>query len=195
MASKVIASIDLAVEGRGEIVEAWQDTKGSRGEGVVLLPGGHLLVAKEKKPAAFIEFGPLNSRSRGLLRGGTLPKGERWPIKRGTHRFVSLAIWLPDKRLAKTCADFSDLEIGPDGRLYLLSDKSSTIARLDDLPAGGGTASLLDAWRLDDLDGKPEGLAFTADGRAVVGLDMRKPRRNLVLLEPAVAQLRAVAKP
>jgi hypothetical protein len=195
MASKVIASIDLAVEGRGEIVEAWQDTKGSRGEGVVLLPGGHLLVAKEKKPAAFIEFGPLNSRSRGLLRGGTLPKGERWPIKRGSHRFVSLAIWLPDKRLAKTCADFSDLEIGPDGRLYLLSDKSSTIARLDDLPAGGGTASLLDAWRLDDLDGKPEGLAFTADGRAVVGLDMRKPRRNLVLLEPAVAQLRAVAKP
>ena len=41
----------------------------------------------------------------------------------------------PDKTLAKTCADFSDLEIGPDGCLYLLSDKSSTIARLDDLPA------------------------------------------------------------
>src|SRR6516162_3223714 len=60
------------------------------------------------------------------------------------------AIWFPDKTLAKTCADFSDLEIGPDGCLYLLSDKSSTIARLDDLPAGGGTATLLDAWRLGD---------------------------------------------
>ncbi|MFZ1093908.1 MAG: hypothetical protein WAN75_32640, partial [Xanthobacteraceae bacterium] len=58
---------------------------------------------------------------------------------------------------------------------------------LDDLPAGGGTAALLDAWRLGDLDGKPEGLAFTAQGRAIVGLDTRKPRRNLVLLEPAVA--------
>ncbi|MGB8550069.1 MAG: hypothetical protein WCD82_17985, partial [Xanthobacteraceae bacterium] len=90
---------------------------------------------------------------------------------------------------AKTCADFSDLEIGPDGCLYLLSDKSATIARLDDLPAGGGTAALIDAWRLGDLDGKPEGLAFTAHGRAIVGLDTRKPRRNLVLLEPAVAQL------
>ena len=64
------------------------------------------------------------------------------------------------------------------------------IARLDDLPAGGGTAALLDAWRLGDLDGKPEGLAFTAQGRAIVGLDTRKPRRNLILLEPAVAQLR-----
>ncbi len=49
----VVASIDLAVEGRGEIARAWSDPKGSRGEGIVLLPGGHLLVAKEKKPAAF----------------------------------------------------------------------------------------------------------------------------------------------
>jgi hypothetical protein len=193
-ASKVVASIDLAVEGRGEIAEAWHEPNGSRGEGMVLLPGGHLLVAKEKKPAAFIEFGPPNTRSRGLVRGGALANGKRWQIKNGSHRFVSLAIWLPDEKLAKTCADLSDLEMGPDGRLYVLSDKSSTIGRLDDLPAGGGTASLLDAWRLDDPNGKPEGLAFTADGRAVVGLDMRKSRRNLVLLEPTVAQLRAVAK-
>ena len=189
-ALKVVASIDLAVEGRGEIARAWSDPKrSSGGEGAVLLPGGHLLVAKEKKPAVFIEFGPPHSRSRGLVRGGALADGERWPIKKGHHRFVALAIWLPDKTLAKTCADFSDLEIGPDGRLYLLSDKSSTIARLDDLPAGGGTAALLDAWRLGDLGGKPEGLTFTAQGRAIVGLDTRKSRRNLVLLEPAVAQL------
>src|SRR6516162_9099817 len=189
-ALKVVASIDLAVEGRGKIARAWSDPKGSRGEGVVLLPGGHLLIAKEKKPSAFIEFGPPRSRSRGLVRGGALADGQRWSIKKGHHRFVALAIWLPDRTLAKTCADFSDLEIGPDGYLYLLSDKSATIARLDDLPADGGTAALLDAWRLGDLDGKPEGLAFTAQGRAIVGLDTRKPRRNLVLLEPSVAQVR-----
>jgi hypothetical protein len=187
-ALKVVASIDLAVEGRGKIARAWSDPKGSRGEGAVLLPGGHLLVAKEKKPAAFIEFGPPHSRSRGLVHAGALADGERWPIKKGHHRFVALAIWLPNKRLAKTCADFSDLEIGPDGYLYLLSDKSCTIARIDDLSAGGGTAALLDAWRLGDLDGKPEGLTFTAQGRAIIGLDTRNPRRNLVQLEPAVAQ-------
>jgi hypothetical protein len=187
---RAVASIDLVVEGRGEMAQTWSDPKGSRGEGVVLLPDGHLLVAKEKKPAALIEFGPPNSRSRGLVRGGALANGERWPIKKGRHQFVALATWYPDETLAKTCADFSDLEIGPDGCLYLLSDKSSTIARLDDLPATGGTAALLDAWRLGDLDGKPEGLAFTAQGRPIVGLDTRKARRNLVLLEPALAQLR-----
>jgi len=153
----------------------------------ILLPCGHLLIAKEKKPAAFIEFGPPHSRSEGLGRGGALADGKPWPIKRGHHRFVALAIWHPDRTLAKTCADFSDLEIGPDGCVYLLSDKSSTIARLDDLRAGGGTAALLDAWQLGELDGKPEGLAFTMEGRALVGLDTRKPRRNLVLLEPAIA--------
>jgi len=156
---------------------------------MALLPGGHLLVAKEKKPAALIEFGPANSRSRGLVRGGALPDGKLWPIKEGHHRFVALAVWLPDRTLAKTCADFSDLEIGPDGHLYLLSDKSATIVRLDDLPMGGGKAALLDVWRLGDVDGKPEGLAFTAGGRAIVGLDTRKPRRNLIVLEPAVAQV------
>jgi hypothetical protein len=69
-ALKVVASIDLAVEGRDDIAQAWSDPKGSRGEGMVLLPGGHLLVAKEKKPAALIEFGPSGSQSRGLVRGG-----------------------------------------------------------------------------------------------------------------------------
>ena len=83
--------------------------------------------------------------------------------------------------MTKTCADFSDLEIGPDGYLYLLSDKSFTIARLDDHLAGGGTAAVLEAWSFGDLGGKPEGLAFTARGRAIIGLDTRKPRRNLLL--------------
>ena len=82
-ALSVVASIDLAVEGRDEIARAWSDPKGSRGEGMVLLPGGHLLVAKEKRPAAFIEFGPPNSRSRGLVRGGAMANGGRWPIKKG----------------------------------------------------------------------------------------------------------------
>jgi hypothetical protein len=47
-ALKVVASFDLAVEGRSEIAQAWSDPKGSRGEGAVLLPGGHLLVAKRR---------------------------------------------------------------------------------------------------------------------------------------------------
>jgi hypothetical protein len=37
------------------------------------------------------------------------------------------------------------------------------------------------------VKGKPEGLAFTSDGRAIVALDTKKARRNLVLLTPPIA--------
>jgi hypothetical protein len=157
------------------------------GKGVVLLPNGHLIVAKEKQPAVLIEFGPRGSHPVRLLARGLLEDGAPWPIGEGRHLFVALTAWFPDEKLAKICADFSDLEIGPDGRLYLLSDKSAAIARLEDLPPGGGMASCTAAWQLDELDGKPEGLAFTMEGRAVVALDTRKARHNLVLLEPPIA--------
>jgi hypothetical protein len=55
---------------------------------------------------------------------------------------------------------------------------NSGCPRLDDLPAGGGTAALRNAWRLGNLDGKPEGLAFTAQGHSIVGLDTREARRK-----------------
>jgi hypothetical protein len=186
-ASRVVASVELDVEGRGELARAWSDPEGSHGEGAVLLPGGHLLIAKEKDPTALVEFGPRGARSRGLARGGGLAGGARWPIAPGRHRYVALATWWPDKALTKACRDFSDLEIGPDGRLYLLSDKSNSIARLENLPSGGGTAVLDRSWRIKGLDGKPEGLAFTAQGNAIVALDTRKARHNLVVLVPRVA--------
>jgi hypothetical protein len=179
-------SISLEVEGRGDLGRSWTDPQGSRGEGAVMLPCGHLLVAKEKDPTALIEFGPDGATPQGLGRGGALGDGVRWPVENGEHRFVPLAVWRPDKSLNKTCDDFSDLEIGPDGRLYLLSDQSESIARLDDLAPGGDTVTLTASWRLHDLDAKPEGLAFAPDGRAIVALDTRKARNNLVLLEPAI---------
>jgi hypothetical protein len=193
--SRVVASINLVVEDGGELARSWSSPNGSRGEGVVLLPDGHLLVAKEKRPAALIEFGPRGSRSRGLAQGGALQDGAMWSVADGDQTFVACAVWVPDKALTTACADFSDLDIGPDGRLYLLSDKSATIARIDDLTPGGGVATLTTAWQLSDLSGKPEGLAFTAGGHAIVALDRRKSRRNLVLLEPAIASSDNGAQP
>jgi hypothetical protein len=63
--------------------------------------GGHLLIAKEKKPAVLIEFGPPHSRSAGLVRGGALLDRERWPVKKCHHRNVAPATWIPHRKLAK----------------------------------------------------------------------------------------------
>lgn len=187
---KSVASIDLEVEGPGKLAKSWSRPKGSRGEGAAFLPRGNLLVAKEKDPAAFIEFGPEGSTPGGLARGGGLRDGTKWLHAKGSQRFVALASWFPDKPLAKACADFSDMEIGPDGRLYVLSDQSASIARIDDLQVDDSTARLAASWKLRSLKGKPEGLAFTPDGRAIVAVDKRKQRRNLYLLEPTIASPR-----
>ena len=184
---RVVASIALEIPGDDRLARAWADPAGSRGEGAVLLPGGHLLVAKEKDPAALIEFGPPGARPVGLARGGALAPGAPWEAEPGDQRHVALAVWWPDKGLRTACADFSDLEVGPDGFLYVLSDKSGSVARLSDLQPTGGVVSAPATWRLGDLEGKPEGLAFTPNGRALVALDTRKARHNLVLLEPPIA--------
>jgi hypothetical protein len=187
LARRVVASVALEVPGQDELARSWADPAGSKGEGAVFLPDGHLLVAKEKDPLALIEFGPPGAAAIGLSRGGALSPGEAWPIAPGDHQYVPLAVWRPDEGLREACSDFSDLEVGPDGYLYLLSDRSDAIARLGDLPASGGSVAALATWRLGDMDGKPEGLAFTPNGRAIVGLDTRKARHNLVLFEPPIA--------
>ena len=184
---RVAASVALEVPGDDRIARSWSDHRSSHGEGAVLLARGHLLIAKEKDPSVLLEFGPPGEAPIGFSRGGGLPPGEAWAIGPGDHRYVPLAAWSPDTALAKACADFSDLEIGPDGHLYLLSDKTSSIARLSDLVPAGGTVSAAATWRLGDQGGKPEGLAFTPNGRAIVGLDTRKARHNLVLFEPPIA--------
>ena len=97
------------------------------------MQNGHLLIAKEKDPAAFIEFGPEGDEPSGFgpdsaLKGGAAlaDRGRRPDV------FVPLAVWNPSVKLQATCEDFSDLEVGPDRRLYLLSDKSQSIARVGD---------------------------------------------------------------
>jgi hypothetical protein len=186
-ARRVLAWFELDVPGDDRLARAWADPGGSRGEGVVFLPDGHLLVAKEKEPQALIEFGPSGAQPLGLARGGALRPGALWEIEPGDHRYVPLAVWWPDQALADACADFSDLEVGPDGQLYVLSDRSDSIARMSDLAPTGGVVSAPASWKLGDVGGKPEGLAFTPNGRALVALDTRKARHNLLLLEPPIA--------
>jgi hypothetical protein len=184
----VVASFELSVDDSfGKIAKSWEDPDGSRGEGAVLLPNGHLLVAKEKKPAALIEFGPPGEAPLGIGKGGALRNGVRWEVSPGDHEYVALAAWLPNDTLAEACADFSDLEVGPDGHLYLLSDKSRTVARLDTLSPDSDVASCAAIWDLNDVNGKPEGLAFTPKGQAIIALDQKDTEDNLLLMTPAIA--------
>ena len=184
---RVVASIDLQIHEPHPLARAWADSEGSRGEGAVLLRNGHLLIAKEKDPRALIEFGPAGEEPSGFSVDAPLEAGAGWQVQEGEQAFVPLATWMPDQTLAHACRDFSDLEVGPDDRLYLLSDRSASMVRLADLVVGSADATAEQEWSLGDLEGKPEGLAFTRNGRAIVALDTRKAKHNIVLFEPPIA--------
>ena len=187
-ARQVATRIALEIPAGHALHDSWVDVESSQGEGAAFMNNGHLLIAKEKDPAAFIEFGPEGEAPSGFGPGSALEGGAPWPIEAGDHVFVPLAVWAPSVKLAAACEDFSDIEVGPDRRLYLLSDKSQSIARVGELVVGDDVARADEVWDLPLLDGKPEGLALTRSGRAIVALDTKKAKENLVLLEPPIAE-------
>jgi hypothetical protein len=160
--------------------EAWVGDRSSRGESLVLAGNGHLLVIKEKDPAAILEFGPAGDTAAGWRRGGLTSSP---PI--GDATLTVLAIWLLSADLAALLPDISDATVGPDGRLYVLSDQGSAIARLPDvLEPDGGPVDAVAAWRIAGKPEHAEGLVILKDGTVLVGLDTKSPKRNLLRLDP-----------
>jgi hypothetical protein len=162
-------------------LESWMDDASSRGEGLVLLRDGHVLVVKEKRPAGLIEFGPPGDEPQGISEEKLHPAAEPWDAPPG-DRLTALAWWPADGLLA----DLSDAAIGPDGGLYLLSDQSSAIGRLvlPLAPTPGAAARFERAWSLPPSIVKAEGLAFLPDGSALVAVDRPDHGRNVSALPP-----------
>jgi hypothetical protein len=171
-AGRVTARIPLH-HGRAAWADYWADPA-SRGEGLLLLRGGRLLVVKEKDPAALIEFGPHGSAARGVSAEDLLGPGDRWDASWTDVRYEALAAWPLGGTAAEALEDVSDLAVGSEGDLWLLSDQSRSLARVD-LPlsaAGGRITEVAECWRLPKGAEKPEGLAWLGDGRVLVVLDL-----------------------
>ena len=173
------AGLDVSrVEG---LADGWRDAA-SRGEGLVLLRDGHVLVAKEKRPAGLVELAPAGAAARGVDASTLLPAGEPWALPVGDLQAVA---WWP---LEEGLDDISDLAVGPDGSLLLLSDQSRAIGRLAGPLDPGAAGCALDAiWRLPKKLAKAEGLAVLPDGRLLVAVDRPDAGRNLAVLAPLAA--------
>ena len=145
---------------------------------------------KEKRPAALMEFGPVGAEPNGLGTDQLLPLDEPWTPPAGpSTRFEALATWLLDDELAEVAGDLSDAAVGFDGRLYLLSDQSSVIVRPGPIPLPGqGPVQAEEVLRLGGKPDKAEALALLPSGRALVALDTKKPKKNLLLFGPRVAK-------
>ena len=179
-APALLGTIRLDVPEGHRLREAWLGDRSSRGESLILTGRGHLLVVKEKDPAAILEFGPAGDAPAGWSRG--VPAA---PPRPGDATWSVLATWWLGEQLSTHLPDISDATVGPDGRLYLLSDQGGSIALLPDVLAPqGGEVDAEAVWRIGGSPRNAEGLAILADGTPLVALDTKSSRRNLLRLDP-----------
>ena len=181
---RIITSFRLDVAAIEELAEAWDAEPSSRGEGLLLLRRGHLLVAKEKNPAGLVELGPAGDRAHGVG-PDTLLGAEAFELPT-EGRLHALAWWpLPD---GCGLEDLSELAVDGAGGVWLLSDQSAVVARLA-LPlepdAAPVLSGLLELPKKATKVGKPEGLVVLPDGRLLVAGDRAETGRALVRLAPS----------
>jgi hypothetical protein len=174
----------LTVEDDPAEVEAWEADENALGEGLLLLRNGNLFVVKEDRPRQLLEFGPPGARPGGLRHELPIAHAGEFPTPRERRvTFRLLTAWDLGGAAMERIGDLSDVTVGPDGRIYLLSDESRCVARLQATLAPGDRLVEVDRiWPLPDRLHQPEGLIITRDWDVLVAVDHDEPRENLFLL-------------
>lgn len=181
----------------------WEERPNSRGEGMILMKKGHVLILKEKKPSMLIEFGPDGDLPMGYDTTTFLNVGDTFtglnvdksklsgrlnqPIPSPT-RLVALKIWQFSKPLSKLAKDASEITVGPDKRVYLLSQESSILCRLEKTLKPNEDKVTIDhdaCWKLPAEIDKAEGIVIDELMNPWIGIDINDTSKpNLFRLSP-----------
>jgi uncharacterized protein YjiK len=179
---KLLARIELHFHAHhpdfAELKEAWEKFPNSRGEGLVLLENGHLLILKEKDPSRLIEFGPHKDVPVGLK---PLDRARDFilPDKKSS-RMVPLAEWKFSKDSSVAFPDLSELKLDHSGNFWVLSDGGRALGQINGTDQHGHLKIDLRV-RLSDTPGleHPEGLALLEPDIALVACDKHEPHTPL----------------
>lgn len=182
--SKVARTLELRLSEAHARELRWEEEPNSLGEGFLLLKNGHILLLKEKRPVALVELAPsADATPEGyrpelsLERKGVFPMP---PAKAGlVTAYRSVKTWRLASDQEARFGDASGIDVGRDGRLYVLSDQSRRVGRLADLSLrAGATFRAERSWDLPPSFIKPEGMVFDGEGRVVIALDRKRGRKR-----------------
>ena len=172
----------------------WGNRPNSRGEGMLLMKKGHMLVLKEKNPSLLVEFGPRGDAPMGYGPETFLQPGEAFtlPSPQGPDQqdpaLAALKTWEFSDRLRELATDASEITLGPDGHVYLLSQQSLVLVRLEKVLKPDEDKVNVDNdawWTLPRGIGKAEGLVIDGERRPWIGIDIKqKGKPNLFRLSP-----------
>ncbi len=175
----------------GDLKTTWEKEPGSRVEGFVILPNGHILAVKEKKPPLLIEFAPNGEEASGVknqtqinvsseVRQSELISGINWP-GRPDNKFVYHAkkMWSPGSDYPAEL-DISEIAYTDRGELALLSDRLRTIFVIgSELSLTERTFKIKEKLALPATTEKPEGLLFMPGSRVLIASDLQEMKPNL----------------
>lgn len=167
-----------ATGSEGADSDAWAEEENSRGEGLVLSRDGHVLLLKEKRPRLILELGPAGDAPLGLA---PLAPGARFELPAAGTKLVALARYELPADSESALPDLSELTLGRDGRLYVLSDEGRSIARIESLDQGA--AVLGPQWTIG-RDAKAEGLVVLEGSVPLVAFDRPDIGKNLASYAP-----------
>lgn len=184
-ASSIVSRLEIDTSTIPDLHASWSKKNASRGEGMLLLRDGHLLVAKEKKPAGLVELGPRGHEARGVSEESLLGPDEAWAPPPDDDVLAALAWWPWKGDGTSDLEDLSDLAPDHEGGVWVLSDQSRCLTRLSLPLVPGGAVSVSGTSKLPKSIAKPEGLAFLGGGLIAVADDRKDTRDNLTILRMA----------
>lgn len=189
---QLLLVIELVVDERrgSRWRESWREDKNARGEALVLLRDGHLLVAKQKDPVRLIEFGPRGTEAGGIGPSRLLPREEpfSWPTER-VAEYEALASWGVSGDDVEVLESVNDLAVH-DGELFAISRNSRIVVRLEPAPTED-CVKVEHRWRVPDDVRNPEGLVLPDAGLWIVADDVGREdddggdRHNIFVVEPS----------
>ena len=173
---------ELEVEARegvsSSLAKSWRKNDNARGEGMILLRNGHVLILKERKERALIEFGPAGDAPSGFHLGDDA-NDVAFPLPAG-NKLVALHAWALDRD--KAMPDGSELATNLEGELYMLSDEGRAMARVElPIEPSDDEAHLGKPTKLPSLS-KPEGMCALDDGAWLIVSDQKTTQRNAIVV-------------
>lgn len=180
---KVKHTFEITIPGEHPLASAWKRDANSRGEGILLLSNGHMLVVKEKDPVAILELAPAGAVAEGYSAGLALGDGT-FPLPSGASTtLLPVHHWLLKDSQVKLASDVSELAVDVDGRLLLLSDQGRSVIRVErGLRPDEDKADLKGVFRLPGAVEKPEGFVV-ADGMPFVAIDVKGAGESLFRMD------------
>jgi uncharacterized protein YjiK len=144
-------------------------------------------VLKEKDPGMIIEYGPPGSRAEGMTRRMLMTPRAKFPLESEPRQnWAPLAAWSFDDQTQAVMKDFSELAVGPDKRIYVLSQESGVIGRLEDgLSTDQQTVGMTEFYKIPSHIENAEGLIVDSEFMLWIANDSKKTKKpNIFRLSP-----------